>query len=99
MSKTLGSILMTAGTLAVAGAAIASGVGALALPGLAGGLSIFGVSTAALTLAGTGLSIVGSLLRQTQAPKPQQTDVAIKTQRPERVAAYGFAKETGSYIA
>lgn len=99
MSKTLGSILTTAGTLAIAGAAIATGVGALALPGLAGGLSIFGVSTAALTLAGAGLSVVGSLLRQTQAPKPQQTDTAIKTQRPERVSAYGFAKVSGSYLA
>jgi hypothetical protein len=91
MSKTLGTILSTAGTIAIAGAAIATGVGAVALPGLAGSLSIFGLSTSTLALAGAGLGYVGGLFGQ-KAPRAEATETALRSAIPARTSGYGTGR-------
>lgn len=63
----MGKVVKTIG-LAVAGIAlVATGVGALALPGL-GAITLFGVSTATLALAGAGLATLGGMLSRPKAP-------------------------------
>ncbi|MEH3121162.1 MAG: hypothetical protein PGN16_04145 [Sphingomonas phyllosphaerae] len=100
MSRTLGSILTIAGSAAL----IATGVGAaggLALFGTTAGISIGGVSTAALLTASTALTAAGTALSAaagTKAPPPEITKLAIKTERPPRVSAYGRLKLFGAYI-
>ncbi len=61
--------------LVVAGVAlVATGVGALALPGLAGAVSIFGLSTGTLFLASTGLSLAAAALQKKPGVTASQTD-------------------------
>ena len=57
-----------------AAALIATGVGAVALGGLAGGLTVFGVSTSTLLLAAGGLSAAASLLQKAPKVPTSQTD-------------------------
>lgn len=100
MSRTLGSILTIAGSAAL----IATGIGAaggLALFGTTAGISIGGVSTAALLTASSALTAVGTALTAaagTKTPPPEITKLAIKTERPPRVSAYGRLKLFGAYI-
>lgn len=100
MSRTLGSILTIAGSAAL----IATGIGAIGAPllvGIGGSASIFGISTSALLTASSALTAVGSALSAaagTKAPPAEITKLAIKTERPPRVSAYGRLKLFGAYI-
>lgn len=55
-------------------ALIATGVGAVALGGLAGSLTVFGVSTGTLLLAAGGLSVAATLLQKGPTVPSAQTD-------------------------
>ncbi len=104
MSRTLGSVLTFAGAAAL----VATGVGAaggLALFGTTAGISIGGLSGSlaigTLLTASTALTAVGSALTAaagTKAPPAEITKLAIKTERPPRVSAYGRLKLFGAYI-
>ncbi|GAM00572.1 phage tail protein [Sphingomonas parapaucimobilis] len=60
------------GAMVLGGAALlATGVGAIAMGGLAGSLAIAGVSVQTLFLASAGLSIASSLLQKTDVPASQ----------------------------
>lgn len=63
----MGKALKTVGMVLGAAAMIATGVGALAMPGLAGSVTLFGVSTGTLNLASAGLTAVGGLLDKPQS--------------------------------
>lgn len=63
----MGKTLKTVGMVLGAAAMIATGVGALAMPGLAGSVTLFGVSTGTLNLASAGLTAVGGLLDKPQS--------------------------------
>lgn len=58
----MGKALKTAGVIIGAAALIATGVGALAMPGLAGTTTLFGVSTGTLNTISSGLVAVGGML-------------------------------------
>ncbi|VDC49722.1 hypothetical protein [Brevundimonas mediterranea] len=64
----MGKALKTAGVIIGAAALIATGVGALAMPGLAGSTTLFGISTGTLNTISSGLIAVGGMLDK---PKSQ----------------------------
>lgn len=70
MAKALKTAALVVGAVAL----IATGVGAVALPGLAGALTIAGVSTGTLFLVSGGLTVAASLLQKTPKVTASQTD-------------------------
>jgi hypothetical protein len=70
MAKALKTAALVVGAVAL----IATGVGAVALPGLAGALTIAGVSTGTLFLVSGGLTVAASLLQKTPKVTAAQTD-------------------------
>jgi len=68
--------LTTFGTIIAAAGLVMTGIGAVALPGLAGAVSVFGVSAGTLTAIGSGLAAVGSMT----ASKPSTTYAGDQTE-------------------
>ena len=100
MGKTLGSIITLGAAIAVnvipgVGQALS---GALASTfGVGVGSAIAGALTLGVTAAGLQAGI-GLLGLGPSAPKPQTTESAIKTPRPDRVAGYGIRRTTPTYF-
>lgn len=70
MAKAIGYAALAIGAVAL----IATGVGAVALGGLAGSLTVAGVSTSTLLLVSGGLSVAATLLQKTPKVTASQTD-------------------------
>jgi hypothetical protein len=87
LGKAIGIIATVTAGVALA----ATGIGAIALPGLAGAVSIFGVSTSTLLLASTGLSLVAGYLNKKSA-KPETTITGQKQSIPPRIRAFGRSR-------
>jgi hypothetical protein len=86
----MGKALKTVGMVLGAAAMIATGVGALAMPGLAGSVTLFGVSTGTLNLASAGLTAVGGLLDKPQsAGSGSPTDW---TSNPDQPTPFAFGR-------
>lgn len=109
MGKTLGSILLVAAAIAVnvipgVGQAISGALGSVIAGAGVYATTAFSVAsavvtglTAAVTIA--GLQSAASLLGLGPSiPKPETTETAIKTPRPQRVSAYGRLRLYGAYI-
>lgn len=88
MGKAIGLIATITAGVALA----ATGVGALALPGLAGAVSIFGVSASTLFVVSAGLSAVAGYLNRAKAGKPDITVSSQKQAIPARVRAFGRSR-------
>nr|WP_314432382.1 hypothetical protein [uncultured Brevundimonas sp.] len=63
----MGRTLKTVGMVIGAAALIATGAGALLMPGLAGSVTLFGVSAGTLNMVSAGLTAVGGLLEKPQS--------------------------------
>ena len=63
----MGKALKTVGMVIGAAALIATGAGALLMPGLAGSVTLFGVSAGTLNMVSAGLTAVGGLLEKPQS--------------------------------
>lgn len=86
----MGKALKTVGLVIGAAAMIASGVGALAMPGLAGSVTLFGVSTGTLNMISAGLTAVGGLL-----DKPESTGSGSPTDwtsNPDQPTPFAFGR-------
>ncbi len=70
----MGKALKTAGVIIGAAALIATGVGALAMPGLAGSTTLFGISTGTLNTISSGLVAVGGMLDKPKSQGSAQPD-------------------------
>jgi hypothetical protein len=70
----MGKALKTAGVIIGAAALIATGVGALAMPGLAGSTTLFGISTGTLNTISSGLIAVGGMLDKPKSQGSAQPD-------------------------
>ena len=91
MGKALGVIA----TLTAGVALAATGIGALALPGLAGSVSIFGVSSSTLLAVSAGLSVAANFLNRPKAQKPESATSGQKQQIAARVKATGRSRQHG----
>ena len=67
----MGKVIGTVGVIVGAVALAATGIGAIAAPGLAGAISIGGIKASTLLLAGTALQAAGRAL--TKQPKASST--------------------------
>jgi hypothetical protein len=97
MSKSVGAILATVGTVAL----VATGVGAvagLALFGTTAGLSVGGIGLGTLLTASAALSAAGSFFSSLgqRAPRPDTTETSIKTPLPPRIDAFGQSRLYGA---
>ncbi|WP_031392934.1 hypothetical protein [Sphingomonas sp. STIS6.2] len=70
MAKALKTAALVVGAVAL----VATGVGAVALPGFAGALTVAGISTGTLFLVSGGLTVAASLLQKTPKVPASQTD-------------------------
>lgn len=99
MSRSVGAILATVGTVAL----VATGVGAvagLALFGTTAGLSVGGIGLGTLLTASAALSAAGSFFSSLgqRAPKPETTETSIKSPLPPRIDAFGQSRLYGASV-
>lgn len=98
MSRTLGSIITTLGSVAL----VATGVGAaagLALFGTTAGISVAGASLGTLLLASSALTAVGTLVGGgPRAPKPQAAETQLKQAIPPRMRWCGVRRSFGALV-
>ncbi len=86
----MGKTLKTVGMVIGAAALIATGAGAILMPGLSGGITLFGVSTGTLNMISAGVAAVGGLLDKPESRGSGSPDEW--TSNPDQPTPFAFGR-------